>query len=284
MKTALALGLGVGGGALYASEIEPAWLDVAQIELPLPGLDPAFDGYRIVQMSDIHADNVWMTRTRLARIVATVQAQQPDLVVVTGDFLFSDDPPASREPLQALTGLAAPDGVWAVTGNHDHWGDVRLLRTWLPALGVNELRDDWVTLRRGAAVLHLAGLDDLWPTTYSLPPLESHLPRLQGVIAAMPADGPAILLAHEPDFADVSVATRRFAAQLSGHSHGGQVDLPFVGAPVTPPLGRRYPAGLYSVGTMLQYTNRGLGMISPHVRFGCRPELTVFTCRVGRGG
>jgi predicted MPP superfamily phosphohydrolase len=85
-----------------------------------------------------------------------------------------------------------------------------------------------------------------------------------------------VLLAHEPDFADTSAATGRFALQISGHSHGGQVRLPFMRL-VLPQLGEKYPMGLYQVGGMYQYTNRGLGMVSPRVRFNCRPEITILT-------
>ncbi|MBZ0286049.1 MAG: metallophosphoesterase, partial [Anaerolineae bacterium] len=86
-------------------------------------------------------------------------------------------------------------------------------------------------------------------------------------------------LAHEPDYADISAATGRFDLQISGHSHGGQVVIPFIGPPVVPPYSKKYPLGRYQVGTMIQYTNRGVGMISPAVRFNCRPEITVFTLR-----
>lgn len=89
----------------------------------------------------------------------------------------------------------------------------------------------------------------------------------------------AILLAHEPDFADLSAPTGRFALQLSGHSHGGQISLPLLGAPILPPFGRRYPRGRYQVGEMIQYNNRGLGMVQPSRRFNCRPEITLFTLR-----
>jgi predicted MPP superfamily phosphohydrolase len=97
------------------------------------------------------------------------------------------------------------------------------------------------------------------------------------VIDQLPADGAALLLAHEPDFADTSAATGRFDLQLSGHSHGGQVRVPLVGAPRLPPLGRKYPIGVYQVGSMLQYTSRGVGMIPPRVRFCCRPEIALLT-------
>jgi predicted MPP superfamily phosphohydrolase len=97
------------------------------------------------------------------------------------------------------------------------------------------------------------------------------------VLKRLPEDGAAILLAHEPDFADISARTGRFDLQISGHTHGGQIRLPMIGFPYLPRFGRKYPRGLYKVGNMLQYTNRGVGMVHLPVRFNSRPEITLFT-------
>ena len=96
------------------------------------------------------------------------------------------------------------------------------------------------------------------------------------VMRTLPADGAAILLVHEPDFADLSAATGRFDLQLSGHTHGGQIVLPLVGPPILPSMGRKYPSGEYRVNDMLLYTNRGIGVTTVNARFNCRPEITVF--------
>ena len=101
--------------------------------------------------------------------------------------------------------------------------------------------------------------------------------RLDEVLAQLPADGAAMLLCHEPDFADISAATGRFDLQISGHTHGGQIVLPFIGPIHTPRYGHKYSLGMYQVGDMIQYTNRGVGMARLPVRFNCRPEITVFT-------
>jgi predicted MPP superfamily phosphohydrolase len=100
--------------------------------------------------------------------------------------------------------------------------------------------------------------------------------RLEDVTARLGDNSAAILLAHEPDFADRSEATGKFDLQISGHTHGGQIVIPFYGPPVLPHLGRKYPSGLYKVGNMFQYTNRGVGMHSLAVRFNCPPEITIF--------
>jgi predicted MPP superfamily phosphohydrolase len=154
-----------------------------------------------------------------------------------------------------------------VLGNHDYWTDADAVRAALLACGIQNLSNDVFTLSKGGEQLHIAGVDDTW---------EKH-DRLDLVLEKLPPSGAAVLLAHEPDFADRSAETGRFDLQLSGHSHGGQVVLPFFGPPILPHLGRKYPTGLFQVKDMFQYTNRGVGMIAPYVRFNCRPEITVFT-------
>ncbi|HYF63790.1 MAG TPA: metallophosphoesterase [Herpetosiphonaceae bacterium] len=275
--SAAASGGGTLGTFFYAREIEPAWVEVAPVALRLPRLPGAFDGYRIVQITDLHADGAWMTEARMEDLVRLVNAQKPDLIVVTGDFTSEYPEQFGEGVSRALGGLEAPDGVVGVLGNHDHWSDAATSRQILAASGIRELNDDLLTLRRGDSPLHIAGLDDLWPIAEASVSLTEQRPRLDRLAARFGSDEAAILLVHEPDLADVSAATGRFDAQLSGHSHGGQVRVPFYGPLVLPFLGRKYPAGLYRVGSMLQYTGRGLGVVGPQVRFNCRPELTVFT-------
>lgn len=268
MASALEVTLLSVGGLAYASRIEPGWVDLKPIELTLPRLAPQFDGYRMIQISDIHMDD-WMTRSRLADIVALVNRQAPDLVAITGDFVTDTPQRFARDLIAVLGGLAPRDATLAVLGNHDHWTDPVLVREVIHASGIVNVSNAVYTLRRGPALLHLAGVDDVWESQ----------DRLDLVLEALPDAGAAILLAHEPDFADVSAGTGRFDLQLSGHSHGGQVIFPLRGPLVLPRYAQKYPVGLYRVGGMLQYTNRGLGMIPPRVRFNCRPEVTVFTLR-----
>jgi uncharacterized protein len=233
--------------------------------MPLPHLAPEFFGYRIVQLSDIHADR-WMSAQRLAKIVRRVNDLHPDLVVLTGDYITQS--PAKFGPnLVVLKDLHPVDGrVLAVLGNHDAWTNPNLIQNTLESANVQMLTNQVVTLHRQSAQLHVGGVDDIW----------THRDRLDQVLAALPVDGAAILLAHEPDFADTSAATGRFDLQLSGHSHGGQVYFPFWQR-VLPPLAYKYPVGQYTVGSMVQYTNRGVGMSGLPFRFNCRPEITAFT-------
>jgi predicted MPP superfamily phosphohydrolase len=271
-------GMGVAGvGTFYYSKaVEPAWFDTTYLTLRLPRLTPAFHGYRLVQISDIHVDSTFMTADRLIGLVQVVNALRADLLVITGDFV-TYYMPTDKVILSELRHLRAKDGVFYVLGNHDHSSGVGWVRFCLQGVNVQELNNATHTIRRGGEMLHLAGVDDLWPANRGTPqPIWTHLPLLQQMTASLPEQGAAILLVHEPDFADVSAHVGRYDLQLSGHSHGGQVRLPFAGALRLPPLARNYPCGLYHVKDMIHYTNRGLGMVSPRVRLNCRPEITVF--------
>jgi uncharacterized protein len=257
------------GGLIYAREVETRWMEVKRMTLTLPRLAPEFDGYRLLQMGDLHLDD-WTRPERLRGITEKVNEQRPDLVVITGDFAsYSAEQLDAQRLIEALRALRPRDGCVAILGNHDYLTDVKLVRRCIQESGVTELINDVRTLKRGDATLHVAGIDDV---------MEGQS-RLDLVLEKLPESGAAILLAHEPDFADVSAATGRFDLQLSGHSHGGQIGVPLLRRLVLPPFSQRYIRGLYEVGGMILYTNRGLGFVHLRLRFLCRPEITVFTLR-----
>ncbi len=263
-------------GIVYSKKIEPSWVDVHAISLRLPRLATAFRGYRLVQMSDLHIDYTFMDSARLSGLVDLVNEQKPDAIVITGDFVTNGDSPF--EHLESLRRLRAHDGIFAVLGNHDHWSGADRLRAQLQSYGIHELNDTLHTMYRGGSMLHLLGLDDLWPESSYIAPIWTHRDRLTRLVDQLPKDGAAILLVHEPDFADVAASVPRIDFQLSGHSHGGQVRIPLYGVIEVPPLATRYPDGMYVIDQLQLYTNRGLGMVDPQVRFDCRPEISVFTC------
>ena len=255
---------------LLPPRVRPDWVEVKQVSLVLPRLAPEFHDYRLVQISDLHTD-VSLTQAHLAHVVELTNEQQPDLIAITGDFVSYEALPYMHEVTAAFSRLTPRDATVAILGNHDYWTDVTFIRQALRQGGMIDLNNAVYTVRRGEARLHVAGVDDFW----------ENQARLDEVLAQLPADGAAILLAHEPDFADISAATRRFDLQLSGHSHGGQVIIPFWGPLATPPYSLKYPLGCYRVGDMWLYTNRGLGESSIRVRINCRPEITVFTLEAG---
>ena len=147
------------------------------------------------------------------------------------------------------------------------------VRAILKQSNIIDLSNDVYTLHRGEEPLHIAGVDSVT--------LNKH--RLDVVLSKLPPSGPAILLAHEPDFADVSATTGRFSLQISGHSHGGQFIIPGIGTLVKAPHAKKYPLGRYQVGDMVHYTSRGLGTNVFWIRVNCPPEITIFTLACADG-
>jgi hypothetical protein len=265
------LGLLAAGGAGWSFLVEPGLIKVESINLQLQRFSSEFSGIRIAQISDIHMGG-WMNVERLQKVVDLTTAEKPDLLLLTGDFLTGHIfDKSSEQNLQDLIEILSPlvksIPSFAILGNHDYWTNPDAVRDMLRLSRIVDLTNSVFTINRGNEKLHLCGVDDIWEGDV----------RLDDVLAQLPEDGAAILLAHEPDFADESTATGRFDLQVSGHSHGGQVVIPFYGPPILPYLAQKYPSGLYKIGGMFQYTNRGIGMIEPSVRFNCPPEITIFT-------
>ena len=261
-------------GAGWSFLLEPNWIQIENVDLKLPRLSPVFSGIRIAQISDIHMGG-WMNAKRLQRVVDLVIEQQPDLLFLTGDFLVGHIfDGSSEEHLQDLVNILSPVAKsipsFGILGNHDYWTNAGAVREMLRSSSIVDLTNSVFTISRGIDNLHLCGVDDIW---------EGNI-RLEEVIDRLPDHSSAILLAHEPDFADVSAATGRFDLQVSGHSHGGQVVVPFYGPLILPYLGQKYHTGLYQVGNMIQCTSRGVGMIDPPGRFNCPPEINVFSLEV----
>ena len=258
-----------GAGSVgYAFALEPGWLAVERVTVRVPGLPPALDGLTVAHLSDLH----WGPYTGQPEIRTAVEkanAFAADLIVLTGDYVLQSAGYAAP-CAQELAALRAPLGVFAIPGNHDYWTDIDVVTAQLRATRLTLLRNSSHRLEVGGAPLWLAGVDDVWEQHHDL----------DAALAGVPLGEPILLLVHEPDFADQAAQSPHCVfLQLSGHSHGGQVNLPFYGPPILPWLGRKYPAGLQTVaGSTLQvYTSRGVGVIAPPLRFNCRPEVTLLT-------
>lgn len=254
---------------LYGWSIEPNWIEVVPIQLTLPHLTPAFNNFKIVQISDIHVSR-YMTQKRLDKIVALIDRQKPDVVVLTGDFDSKRASFKSKILVEELSKINAKEISLAVLGNHDHFHHKEVeVRSALVKSNVLELNNAIYTIDRDGEKLNFAGIDDPYVGQ----------PNLEKVLQQLPETGAAIALVHEPDFADRLIQTHRFDLQLSGHSHGGQINLPFLGAMVLPIGGQKYVLGLSQIEDLLEYTNRGVGMTAIPIRFLSRPEITVFTLK-----
>jgi predicted MPP superfamily phosphohydrolase len=263
-------------GYEYSTKWEMNQIEITNLTLQLPHLAPAFKGLRLVQISDFHLGQ-WMNKERLDHVIRMAEELAPEYFILTGDYLeyrpynmpnetatYAENIDTIRSSFLRLSALCP---TIAILGNHDHMINAGWVESSLSQAGVEVLRNSVKTIQRGASELYIAAVDDV----------RHGMDRLDQVMEALPEDGAAILLVHEPDFADVSAATGRFDLQISGHSHGGQIVLPIIGPPILPEMGRKYPSGLYYVNNMLLYTNRGIGVTTINARFNCRPEITLFT-------
>ena len=243
------------------------WLDIQAVEIPIPDLPTAFDGYRIAQFSDLHFDRMTTTPERLSELVAAINAEQPDLIAFTGDFVTEGIPFRSEDLIPSLSELKARDGKVAVFGNHDHHVNMTMIRQVVAESGLIDLNNNVYVIQRGESFLRIAGVDSL----------VVQKTRLDLVLPRLPQTGGAILLAHEPRFADISAPSGRFALQLSGHTHGGQIRIPLLTAIMLRNFNTL--SGLTSVGIMLLYVNRGIGVVGLPLRVRCPSELTIITLR-----
>lgn len=266
------LGIATGAaaaGSVYGFSVEPNQLEIERVTIALARLPGAFDGLTIAQLSDLHY-GPYVSYEHLARAIDMTNALRADAIVVTGDFVNSSW--RYIQPCTELLGkLQAPLGVFAVMGNHDYWvGYLELTLQSLRQNGVRLLRNQAVPLTRGRSTMYLVGLDDLW----------MDLADLRSALSTVPQNACKVVLMHEPDFADVS-AQAEVDLQLSGHSHGGQVRLPFFGPLILPRFAEKYPMGLARAGNFTQvYTTRGVGVLPPAIRFNCPPEITLLTLTI----
>ncbi|MEP7126403.1 MAG: metallophosphoesterase [Byssovorax sp.] len=263
----------VAGLALsfYGVMVRRRWVRVRTLEISVPGLGPAFEGYRIAQLSDLHIGG-FAPRRHAERWVARANALDVDLVALTGDYVTTGT--AFHHDIAAVvTRLRARDGVFAVMGNHDYFGDGEPMMSLLRAGGVTVLRNEHRTLSRGDDRLVIAGVDD----TYT------RRADIARALAGRDERVPLVALAHDPQLFR-ELARRGAALVLSGHTHWGQLALPFAAERVNVSrLSYRYHAGLYSSGASTLYVHPGLGTTGPPVRLGAPPEITVLRLHRAEG-
>jgi uncharacterized protein len=284
------LRLGILGGALALAAsrgyLNSRKLKFRQIEVWLKNLPLSFDGLRIGQMTDIHAGPL-VPREFIREGVDLLMANRPDLVVLTGDFMNGN-----RRILRPRKGngrfkqvhydycidelrrLEAPRGVYGVLGNHDFWSGKEFasgIAKDLERAGIRMLRNRAVSLECDGEQLHLIGVDDYWADSYDLTLAAKNTPR----------NGFRVLLSHNPDVnEDITRLGERIDLVISGHTHGGQVVLPFVGVPhLLSPFGQKYRSGLVRDGDRQSYISCGLGAYLAPIRLNCPPDVSLLTLR-----
>lgn len=271
-RTPLALAA-AGGGSLAFTLAAAKWCQVERITLPVPNLPAPFVGLTIAFLVDTH-HGPFVPLWYLEHVVAMTNALGADLVALGGDFVqrrrsrhLPPDRPYLRPGIEVLSKLKAPLGSFAVLGNHDNWVDTAGTQRYLAEYGIRDLSNRGVWLERGGARLRFCGLDD-------------HTTGVEDLPAALgdtrPGDA-CILLAHNPDVVE-DIRDPRVGFVLSGHTHGGQVVLPYIGAPIVPSsYGQKYVQGFVQGPVTRVYVSRGVGTIMPAVRFRCPPEVTFIT-------
>ena len=244
------------------------WFFVTRkVEIPVRGLAPELDGYTIAQLSDLHIGAftpLWWAK----RWVTAANEAAADLVVVTGDMVTSGV--AFHEDIAELIGgLRAKDGTYVIMGNHDYFGEGEPLVTLLRATGAHVLRNEGVVIERDGGRLFLAGMDDTW----------TKRANLDASLALRPEGVATVLLAHDPDRFPHAVK-RNVEVVLSGHTHGGQIAMPFLGRFINASkLAHRYHVGIYEEGDSTLYVHPGLGTTGPPMRLGVAPEIALIKLR-----
>jgi uncharacterized protein len=275
---------GAASLAFYSGEIERHWIEVKPLEIHLQSLPAAFDGMRIAQLSDIHLDE--FTEPFLLRhAIEEINRIQPDAVFLTGDYVTYQIAPKKFATKSAwhcgeiLNELKCTQR-YAIMGNHDVMLGESLVSEALTANGITVLNNSYLPLERGSSRIWLAGLGD---PVCGRPEPDAAIPVS---IRDLP-DEPVVVMCHAPDYADQLAAHpsgKSVGLMLSGHTHGGQVRLPFMGAMRLPPGGRKFVKGWFRVGSMQLYVNRGIGTVGVPFRFACPPEITRITLRAGPAG
>ncbi|HVW27237.1 MAG TPA: metallophosphoesterase [Polyangiaceae bacterium] len=252
--------------AAYGSTIRRHWVHVVHVEVPIAGLRPELDGYRIAQMSDLHIGN-FDSKKRGLEWVDRVNRLAPDLVAVTGD-LVTTGKAFYEDVADVIAALRAPGGVYVSMGNHDQWDPDELSRL-IEARGPSVLRNRWRAVEKGGATLVVAGIDDRM----------TGQDDLDATLAGRPEHAPTVLLSHYPDFFD-EAARRGVELTLSGHTHGGQIAVPFLARRASlSALAGQARHGLHVRGGSRLYVNAGLGTTGPPFRLGIAPEITMFVLR-----
>ncbi len=255
----------------YAVGVEPHWVEVTHIDMPLERLPARWEGKRVVQISDLHV-GPQVSNAYLLSAFETIDALAPDLLLITGDFQTAHAGERVDDVWRVMRRMRIPPGgAYAVLGNHDFgrsWDNTLVgaaLSERLSDCGIGVLRNQHRTIG-GLAIL---GVDDLWSPTYDG----------RGALALIPKDSATIAMCHNPDGVDGREWSAFRGWVLSGHTHGGQCRPPFLPAPILPVINKRYTSGQYEIGpSRTLYVNRGLGY-SYRLRFNARPEITVFTLR-----
>ncbi|MFC5051463.1 metallophosphoesterase [Rubritalea spongiae] len=253
----------------HAFLFEPKLLSITRREIIIPSLPPEFDGFTIAQLSDFHfkpgTDNHLMEE-----VVSSVNQKKVDLIALTGDYV-TDDSEVIFPLLEYINRLQAKHGIYATLGNHDGWSNQRTFyKRLFEKSNIPFLINQNTELSINGESIFIAGTDYVWDGQ----------PDAKQTLKGIHKDATVLALVHEPDYFDTMRSLRKIDIQLSGHTHGGQCRVPFIGyAPVKVRYGENYVYDHFERDGSQLFVSRGVGTSGLRVRFACPPELAILTLR-----
>jgi predicted MPP superfamily phosphohydrolase len=249
--------------ASYPVFIERNIVQINRYKVPIDDLPEAFHGFRLVQLTDLHL-GFMVSESFIEGVVSSAKKLNPDVIVCTGDYVHARNTTAEINKVwPILSKLEAKYGVFSVLGNHDHWADSETSLNWLERSGQN-IRHQCKAIYKGKDRIIIGGSGDYW---------EDEL-NIDKAFSCSDEGDCRILLAHNPDSVDTQYKTP-LSLVLSGHTHGGQVVMPFYGPLVLPVRNKKYSSGLIETQNTQLFISRGIGWAIYPVRFNCYPEIAV---------
>lgn len=278
LRGMIVAGLGKGFHNTTSGQVE-----LVQMPVKIRNLPASLQGLKIGLLTDLHGSLI-MSSEAIHHAGRLLMVENPDLIVMAGDYISGSTKFLSgsigqfnhkylEKCVDALSHLKAPLGIYGVLGNHDFWSGPEAVKAICEAftrqIGMVWLRNRSVELHKGGSPFHLLGVDDYWEESCSL----------AGACKGLAADSVRILLSHNPDINDdIALSRERIDLVLSGHTHGGQIVVPFLGQPVMPSkFGQKYRTGLVRDGDRQTYISRGVGCLLAPIRLNCPPEVTLLT-------
>lgn len=276
------IGVLLAGWAFF---VEPNRLVVNNYNLSVRKWSPKLENFKIVAISDVHGGSNFIDEAKIRRVVDMANAQNPDIIVLLGDYVSQQrsDRSKLKMPLEtiaaSLGGLKAAYGVYAVIGNHDNWYSGKAVRQALENDGYRVLENEAVSIEKNGAKLRLLGMEDILQETIWDKSKEKALNALNRLESK---EGKIVVLTHNPDsvayLSEITGISTETTLFLAGHTHGGQVRLPLIGTPIVPSAyGGKFAAGIIREGNVDMFVTTGIGTSILPVRFEVAPEIAVLT-------
>jgi predicted MPP superfamily phosphohydrolase len=249
------------------SHIESRWIKLKKIEIISADIPASFNNKKIVFITDIH-HGPFLSIDRVKSLVKRINKLEPDLVLMGGDYVHRDSKyimPVFNE----LEKLNSKNGIYAVLGNHDHWEDAELTKRLMIRNNIKICDNNSFWVKQDNDSIKIGGVGDLWEDSQII----------DNTINDLKETDFAILISHNPDFIE-KINTDKIDLTLCGHTHGGQVTLFGLWAPILPiESGNKYRYGLKEIGKMRAYISSGIGTITPPLRLFCRPEIVLINLK-----